>query len=218
MVLEDKPQSQHCVCVTSSLRVYLRCFNFFFTLLGLGLVGLSIYVYVGGPSPFAHVLLGISLFILSVGGLGLWSVGGKYNCPVRLYTVLLVLLFLFESAFVLCALFFQSKLEELFDRLGDQQSTYDRIADFVSSNVWAFKITLILVFFIQVVTLAIVIFCRRQVSLTETELEEISYESRPSRTQSRYSELPTTPATPKTDAKRAELNSKYGGLWKKTGE
>jgi len=207
-------------CVGSTLKLWLQFVNALLAIIGMALFGCAIYFLSTALAPFSYCVLALSLYILLVGIIGLYSIGGHRNWLLVVYTILYTFFVLVELVFLLLALFSTSTLQDIGDNLEmNKYSSLEKVKGDTDKNQIAFQIGFSIFVAIQVVSVLILLGCQSKLVMSERERwEAVGEEDENTIYHSKRNDQPlltSSKGTPVTDSHRARLNDKYGGIFGK---
>jgi hypothetical protein len=204
-----------------AVQVLVKLVNVMLVLQGLVIVGGAAYIASVSMSSFVYVLGGVGLYTLVTGVLGLRLTKGRqvsHGCA-SFYAVLLFVLLTFHTILVVGFLAFENRTISILQDLNSGSSN-DHIRSYLDAHKKQFKWAALSVLIIEFLAFCVAICCtdrlRSSRRTLDDELDGDKYVHMDERglvsAPAEYG-LPTPSATPQTDARRAALNEKYGGLW-----
>jgi len=193
-------------CLKMPLRLWMRLFNYALGLLGFILIAFGTYLLAGSSrSSFSVFVFVFGVFVLIAGTLGVMSVGSRHRIVYTLYVILLAVLTLFELLCVIGFFGFPNMMQTWLVGTDEQADKFFR------SNRELFRGVLIVSWILEMVSVMFLLMCGGNVALTTSERLDLETEF--------FEPMDTAllaKGTPQTDARRAELNAKYGGIFGKS--
>lgn len=200
---------------------WYRIFNVLLAMQALAILGGAIYCAATSMSDFVYVLGGVGLFVLLLSVLGLLLINTYRLGWVKLYSIGLFMLLVLHLLVVIGYLFYEDKTLEVLQKLnakgGEQNTAVFRYLDSHRSQFrWAAFSTLI----VEFISFCICVCYGQWLSGKRDERGQhyLHLGNKDGNKGLLSSEVAFTgaSATPQTDAKRAELNEKYGGAFNKS--
>lgn len=197
-------------------RVWVKLINALIIVQSLVMIGGAAYIASVSMSSFVYVLGGVGLFLLITGAMGyrLAGAANKAKGCVALYAVMLFTLLALHGAIVIGFLFYEDATIDFLKRL-NAHGNNDEIRSYIDNHRRAFKWASLGVVIAEFLAFSAVVCCGA-VAGEESEEEPEQYRSLNmdergvTSAGSNYVEVS---ATPHTDARRQQLNEKYGGLF-----
>jgi hypothetical protein len=188
----------------------MRLFNWLLLAEGAIIMSFAGYVAYKAMSEFVWALGGVGLYAFLVGVVGIVMVRARSPCLMSTYALMFLALILFHAAATIGFLFFEDKTVQLLQDLNSQGDN-NAIRNYIDDHKSEFKYAALVVLGVESFTFLLSVCCAGNVSGLDDELLELD-----TVTVSQTSYLGPAPSqTPQTDARRAELNAKYGGLFEK---
>lgn len=200
----------------SLVREWVSLFNGLLTLFGLGLVGIAIYLLASVQTTFGWVICGIGVWITITGGLGVYATGNHNMLLVRLYSIMFTLILLLQSVLSIGLLFYSSSTISILESMDDRGEA-SAVKSYLDNHADNLKIVALVFLIAEACTFLLTCLCQRQIA-NMRPLDDDGNEALLSpitlRSSTAYDAAAGEPS--KADAKRAELNAKYGNLWQKS--
>jgi len=89
---------------TGSIKLTLNIFNILHCLVGLTLLIYGIYCQANYASTFSELVMGLAVFVLLTGLLGLLATRQKSHCLLTIYSILMAILFIANGVILIIAL------------------------------------------------------------------------------------------------------------------
>jgi len=199
-------------------RSWVKLVNVMLILQGLVIGSGAAYIASKSMSQFVYVLGGVGLYVLLTGIIGWRLVGGARQSSqgcASLYAVMLFVLLVFHTALVVGFLAYEDRTIKILQDLNSHGNN-SAIRNYLDHHRAAFKWASLCVLIVEGLAFCAAICCsdtlRRRGGSEEAEeenyvrMDERGLISAPV-------EYIEASATPQTDARRAALNEKYGGLF-----